>query len=261
MVDFIVVIPARYASTRLPGKPLRLIGGQPMIQRVHACAEASGAREVIVATDDQRVRAACVKFDAQALMTATTHGSGSERIAEVVETRGIPAATVIVNLQGDEPLMPPALIGQVAAALAGRPAHAAATACTPIESGEELFDANVVKVVRDHDGDALYFSRAPLPWHREAFTQGQPCLPASAVYRRHIGLYAYRAGSLQHYVRAPVCAIEELERLEQLRILFHGGRIHVADACATPGPGVDTEADLERACAAFAAREAPLPGA
>ena len=256
MVDFVVVIPARYASTRLPGKPLRLIGDRPMLQHVHDCARASGAREVIVATDDQRVCAACARFGAQAMMTSGSHRSGSERIAEVVAARGMAADTIVVNLQGDEPLMPPALIGQVAAALAARPRHAAATACVPITRAEDLFDPNVVKLVRDAEGDAVYFSRAPIPWDREAFAQGQPCLPAASVYLRHIGIYAYRAGSLRRYVGESSCAIEDLERLEQLRILFYGGRIFVADACAIPGPGVDTEADLERVRAALATRAA-----
>jgi len=245
-VSFRVVIPARYASTRLPGKPLIDIGGRPMLQHVHALALESGASEVIIATDDERIRAAAEAFGARVCMTAAHHRSGSERLAEVIARLGYGADEVIVNLQGDEPLMPPALLSQVAAGLLEHPAAPMATLCTPITSAEELFDPNVVKVVRDARGFALYFSRAPIPWDRDALAEHPHTLPAGARHYRHLGIYAYRAGFLARYVATPACELETRESLEQLRVLWMGEKIHVAEAAALPGPGVDTAADLEK---------------
>lgn len=243
---FKVVIPARHASTRLPGKPLAEIAGKPMIQRVWERAGASGAAEVIVATDDAGIAAACRGFGAEVALTRSDHHSGSDRISEVIAARGWGPETIVVNLQGDEPCMPPALIEQVAAGLAGRPGVGVATLAYPISDADTLFDPHVVKVVLDADGQALYFSRAPIPWHRDAFHKGKTPLPRGVRFLRHIGLYAYRAGFLQRYVAWPRSPLEVAESLEQLRILWHGERIHVEIAAMEPGPGVDTPEDLKR---------------
>lgn len=249
---FKVVIPARYGSTRLPGKPLQEIAGKPMIQHVVERARVSGAGEVVVATDDQRIRDACAAFGADAQMTSPQHRSGSDRIAEVIEARGWADDTVVVNLQGDEPVMPPALIDQVAADLEGRPNLGMATLAHPIGDWDTLFDPHAVKVVTDAEGFALYFSRAPLPWHRDEFMAKRSELPKSVPFLRHIGLYAYRAGFLQRYVRWEPSPLELAESLEQLRVLWHGERIHVGLAAEAPGPGVDTANDLVRAAALLA---------
>jgi len=243
---FKVIIPARYASTRLPGKPLLEIAGRPLIQHVHDRARASAAQEVIIATDDARIRNRCQDFGATVVMTRGDHLSGTDRIAEVSARLDWPDGTLIVNLQGDEPGMPPALIDQVAVDLAAHPGAGMATLAFPIGDEETLFDPNVVKVVTDAQGYALYFSRAPIPWHREAFRQPQPTLPPGGVYLRHIGLYAYRAGFLRRFVTWAPSPLEEAESLEQLRVLWQGERIHVALAGYMPGPGVDTADDLRR---------------
>ncbi len=245
-MSFVVVIPARYGATRLPGKPLRLLAGRPLIQLVYEKATASGAREILVATDDARIAEVVTAFGGRALLTAREHASGTDRLAEVVERLGFEEEDIVVNLQGDEPLMPPALIEQVAADLAAHETAAVSTACTPVTTTAELFDPHVVKVVCDAAGFALYFSRAPIPWDREAFAVTTERLPETEMYHRHIGLYAYRAGFLREYVRWPACDLERCECLEQLRVLWHGRRIHVVQACEVPGPGVDTEEDLER---------------
>ena len=243
---FKVVIPARHASTRLPGKPLLEIAGKPMIQRVWERAGASGAVEVIVATDDTRIAAACRSFGAEVAITRGDHHSGSDRISEVIALRGWDPETIVVNLQGDEPCMPPALIDQVAAGLAGHPGVGVATLAYPIADADTLFDPHVVKVVIDANGLALYFSRAPIPWHRDAFHKGRGPLPRGCRFLRHIGLYAYRAGFLQRYIAWPPSPLEVAESLEQLRILWHGEGIHVGIAVTEPGPGVDTPEDLKR---------------
>lgn len=245
-MGFTVVIPARYASTRLPGKPLRLIAGRPMIEHVYRRARASGADEVVIATDDDRIADAAAEFGARVCLTAATHPSGTDRLAEVARQLDFPDDRVLVNLQGDEPLMPPALIDQVAADLAAHDAACTATLCEPITTAAELFDPGVVKVVTDEQGYALYFSRAVVPWDRDAFAVSTRELPAGSAYCRHIGLYAYRAGFIREFVGWAPCALERTEMLEQLRILWRGRRIHVARACERPGPGVDTERDLER---------------
>jgi 3-deoxy-manno-octulosonate cytidylyltransferase (CMP-KDO synthetase) len=243
---FRVAIPARHASTRLPGKPLALIAGTPMILHVHRLAMRSGAQEVVIATDDERIRAACRAAGADVEMTATHHASGTDRIAEVAARRGWADDSIVVNLQGDEPLMPPALIGQAASLLASHPAAAIATLATPIETLADYLDPNVVKVVARADGQALYFSRAPIPWDRDGATAGLASQSRHRSARRHLGIYAYRAGALRRLAAMPAAPLEERERLEQLRALHAGMAIVVADAVEPPGPGVDTPEDLAR---------------
>jgi 3-deoxy-manno-octulosonate cytidylyltransferase (CMP-KDO synthetase) len=252
--DFRVVIPARHASTRLAGKVLLPIGGKPMVQWVYESARASGAREVLIATDDERIVRAAGAFGAEAVMTAATHASGSDRIAEVARVRAWAPDDIVVNVQGDEPLIPAAVIAQAAQLLPAHPRAQIATLATPIESLEELLDPNVVKVVTDAHGGALYFSRAPIPWHRD----GAPAGPASQSRyhgaRRHRGIYAYRVAGLLRLAQLPGGALEDYEKLEQLRALEHGLGVCVADAVERPGPDVNTLADLER-LAALMARE------
>lgn len=249
-LDFRVAIPARYASTRLPGKPLRLLAGRPLIEHVYQQALASGAMEVVIATDDPRIQAAAAGFGATVCMTSPDHPSGTDRLAEVAARLGWAEDAIVVNVQGDEPHLPPALIRQVAAGLADHPDAGIATVCARIADPDELFDPNMVKVTRDAQNYALYFSRAPIPWHREAFGMGREGLrelPASGVWFRHIGLYAYRVATLIRYPQWTPAPAEQAESLEQLRALWHGVRIYVAEAVETPPPGVDTEADLARA--------------
>lgn len=245
-MSFRVLIPARYASTRLPGKPLLDIGGKPMLQRVYEQALASGAASVVIATDDVRIEAAARGFGAVVCMTAPEHGSGSERLAEAVASLGYSDDEIVVNLQGDEPLMPPALLRQVADNLAAHAHAAMATLCTRIHTAAELFDPHVVKVVMDREGMALYFSRAVVPWDRDAFAITTAELSAQALHYRHLGLYAYRVGFLKRYVTLEPCPLERMEALEQLRVLWHGAGIHVAEAAVALAPGVDTPDDLER---------------
>lgn len=243
---FHVIIPARFASTRLPGKPLLDIAGKPMIQRVWEQACKSNAASVTVATDDQRIADACVGFGAAVVLTRAEHPSGTDRLQEVVTQLGLDADACVVNVQGDEPLIPPALIDQVAATLLAQPQASMATLAEPLADLESLFNPNVVKLVTDHQGFALYFSRAPMPWARDAFAQEPRTLPADLPFRRHIGLYAYKVRFLHDYVTWPASPLELAESLEQLRALWFGSRIQVADACEVPPAGVDTQADLER---------------
>jgi len=243
---FTVVIPSRFASTRLPGKPLLLIAGKPMIQHVWEQASKSSAQRVVVATDDARIEEACKGFGAEVVMTREDHNSGTDRLAEVAGKLGLAPDAIVVNVQGDEPLIPPSVIDQVAANLAAHPEARMATLAEPIEDLQALFNPNVVKVVSDLNGLALTFSRATLPWAREAFAQHPDVLPADVPFRRHIGIYAYRAGFLQDFVAWGPCWLENTEALEQLRALWHGVRIHVADALIAPPTGVDTPEDLER---------------
>jgi 3-deoxy-manno-octulosonate cytidylyltransferase (CMP-KDO synthetase) len=249
---FRVVIPARHASTRLPGKPLRAIGGRPMIEHVWRRAAASGAREVIVATDDARIEAACRAFGAQVAMTSPDHPSGTDRLAEVARAAGWGADDVVVNVQGDEPLLPPANVAQVAELLVGDPAASLGTLATPIRSLHEFLDPNVVKVVVDARGRALYFSRAPVPWQRDGAPAGLASQSSHAGALRHVGIYAYRCGALLRMAALPPSPLEQAERLEQLRALENGMTVRVAVAVEVPGPGVDTEADLAAAEAALA---------
>ncbi|MGY4662895.1 3-deoxy-manno-octulosonate cytidylyltransferase (CMP-KDO synthetase) [Pseudomonas chlororaphis] len=243
---FTVVIPARFASTRLPGKPLHLIAGKPMIQHVWEQACKSAAQRVVVATDDARIVEACQGFGAEAVLTREDHNSGTDRLAEVASQLGLAADAIVVNVQGDEPLIPPAVIDQVAANLAAHTEASMATLAEPIEDVETLFNPNVVKVVSDINGLALTFSRATLPWARDAFAKNRDLLPEGVPYRRHIGIYAYRAGFLHDFVNWGPCWLENTESLEQLRALWHGARIHVADALEAPPGGIDTAEDLER---------------
>ncbi len=243
-----IIIPARYASSRLPGKPLLDIAGKTLIERVYDCARASGAEQVIVATDDDRIRVAVEAFGGTVRMTSATHASGTDRIAEAIARLKLAPEALVVNLQGDEPLMPPALIRQVAETLLAHPNAAMATACHPLHDPESLASPDVVKVVRDARGYALYFSRAPIPWPRERMAgRGSETVNAD----RHIGIYAYRAGFVTRYAAWPPCPPERAELLEQLRVLWHGERIAVCEAVSLPGPGVDTPEDLERAIKYF----------
>lgn len=245
----IAIIPARYASTRLPGKPLLDLGGKPMIAHVVTRARESGAARVIVATDDARIMQAVQSLDCEAVLTSPEHASGTERIAEAIAQLHIAADEIVVNVQGDEPLIPPALIRQVADTLAAKPAATVATACYPIHDSAEFMNPNVVKVVRDMNGYALYFSRAPIPYDRDASPAGRD--PVRDAWR-HIGIYAYRAAFVTRYASMPPCALENLEKLEQLRVLWHGERIAVCVADAAPPAGVDTGDDLERVRALLA---------
>ena len=241
---FRIVIPARYGSTRLPGKPLRLIGARPLIEHVYRRADAAGAAEVIVATDDERVAAACRGFGAAVELTDPSHSSGTDRLAEVARLRRWGEAEIVVNVQGDEPLLPPANIVQVAALLAAEPSAALATLATPLVALHELLDPDVVKVVCDARGFAIYFSRAPIPWCRDGARAGLASQTRCDGALRHIGLYAYRVATLKRIAALPPAELEQCERLEQLRALANGLAIAVAVATEVPGPGVDTEADL-----------------
>lgn len=243
---FTVVIPARYGSSRFPGKPLAIIAGKPMVQWVWEQARKSSATRVVVATDDPRIVEVCKGFGAEVLMTRSDHNSGTDRLAEVSLALGLAPDAIVVNVQGDEPLIPPAVIDQVAANLAAHPEAGIATLAEPIEDVASLFNPNVVKVAADINGLALTFSRAPLPWARDALAKTRDELPANVPYRRHIGIYAYRAGFLLDFVAWGPCWLEDTESLEQLRALWHGVRIHVADALEAPPTGVDTPEDLER---------------
>lgn len=243
---FSVVIPARYASTRLPGKPLQDIGGKPMVQHVWEQACKSNAQRVVVATDDARIVEACKAFGAEVVLTRVDHNSGTDRLAEVATALGLEPDAIVVNVQGDEPMIPPSIIDQVAANLAANPQAAIATLAEPIDDVAALFNPNVVKVTTDVTGLALTFSRAPLPWARDEFAANREQLPADVPYRRHIGIYAYRTQFLHDFVAWGPCWLENTESLEQLRALWHGVRIHVADALIAPPTGVDTAEDLER---------------
>lgn len=246
---FVVLVPARLASSRLPEKPLADIGGRPMVVRVVERALRSAAASVHVATDDARIFAAVTGHGHAALMTRADHESGSERLAEAVDLLALPDDAVVINVQGDEPLIDPALIDQVAAMLQSRPDLPMTTACHPIASAAELFNPNAVKVVLDRTGRALYFSRAPIPYARDAFADFDPrrdALPADLPVYRHIGIYGYRAGFLRRYRELEACALERGEALEQLRVLWHGHPIGVAVVETAPEAGVDTPADLER---------------
>ncbi|MBI4988115.1 MAG: 3-deoxy-manno-octulosonate cytidylyltransferase [Rhodocyclales bacterium] len=254
-MPFKVVIPARHASSRLPGKPLADIAGKPMVVRVAERAAQSGAAEILVATDHEEVRAAVERHGFAAVMTRVGHASGTDRIAEVADRLGWGDDTVVVNVQGDEPLIDPALIGRVAAELAGDADAAVATACHPISSVEEFFNPNAVKVVCDVRGHALYFSRAPIPWPRDAFAADRTSLPEALPARRHIGIYAYRCSFLRRYGALSPSPLEGFEALEQLRVLWHGFRIRVAIIAHAPEAGVDTPEDLERIRCKFDVRK------
>lgn len=243
---FVVAIPARYGSTRLPAKPLREIGGVAMVVRVAQRALEAGALDVVVATDDARIAEALEGQSVKVCMTRADHASGSDRLAECAKQLRWADDAIVVNLQGDEPFAPAAGIREVARALAEGDAPMA-TLATAITHAEELFDPNVVKLVRDAQGHALYFSRAPLPWARDAFARSRETLPIDTPFLRHIGIYAYRAGFLHRYAELSRTALEQAESLEQLRVLEHGHRIAVRLTPEPFPPGIDTVADLERA--------------
>ncbi len=250
-MTFTVLIPARLASTRLPDKPLADIAGKPMVVRVAERAEASGAAQVVVAADAPAILDACAAHGVRAVATRADHPSGSDRLAEACELLGLDGDDVVVNVQGDEPLIDPALIDAVAQLLTAQPLARMATAAHPITSVAEFINPNVVKVITDAQGLALTFSRAPLPWWRDGFAQGVTALPTQPAPLRHIGIYAYRAGFLRAFPALPPAPLEQCEALEQLRALWHGHRIAVHLAPTAPGPGVDTPEDLARVRALF----------
>jgi len=243
MLSFKVVIPARISSTRLPGKPLLDIGGKPMVVRVAEQASQSGAQQIIVAADHDSIISVAQSNGFQGSMTRADHVSGTDRIAEVVMQQGWPDDTIVVNVQGDEPLIPPSLISAVAQHLHDHPDCAIATACHPIHAEEDMRNPNIVKAVLNKNGNALYFSRAPIPWPRDAYAKQQP-LPDGVGVLRHIGIYAYRASFLKTYGQLAPAAIEQVESLEQLRALYHGYQIGVTITQDAPPSGVDTEQDL-----------------
>ena len=272
MLSFHVVIPARFSSTRLPGKPMLLIGGKPMVVRVAEQAAQSGAQQIWIATDHQPIVAAMHEHGFKACMTRADHPSGTDRIAEVVAQHNWPDDTIVVNVQGDEPLIPPQLITAVAQHLHDHPECAIATACHPVHDEASMRNPNIVKVVLDKEGNAMYFSRAPIPYPRDAFKpfpsptgrdgdassprgeDGRGELPANMTVLRHIGIYAYRASFLRAYSQLAPTAIEQIEALEQLRALWHGYKIGVTITQDAPPSGVDTEADLLLARKIFEAR-------
>ncbi len=246
--DFVVVIPARYASTRLPGKPLLDIAGQTMIERVYHQAQQSDASRVVVATDDKRIVEAVQAFSGEVCLTRDDHTSGTDRLQEVAQQLDFAASTIVVNVQGDEPLIPPAAINQVAQNLANNSAAGIATLCERIHSRGVFEDPNAVKVVFNEQGMAHYFSRAPIPWPRDAYNGplvNAVELPEHIKCYRHIGIYAYRVDFLNRFVTWPPAPLEQTESLEQLRALWHGIQIHVAEAVEDVPAGVDTEEDLQ----------------
>lgn len=248
---FHVVIPARFGSTRLPAKPLLQIGERPLIQWVWQSAVDSGAASVLVATDDERIRAAALKFGADCVMTSPHHVSGTDRIAETVRAKGFAADDIVVNLQGDEPMMPPAVVARVAQSLRETQGSEISTAVAPIQSLSEFLDPNCVKALRARDGRALYFSRAPVPWPRDSIAAERPTSFSGAW--RHIGIYAYRVRSLLQFAAWAPTPLEMTEKLEQLRALEHGMHIHLVTLSESPPAGIDTPQDLERARAALTA--------
>jgi 3-deoxy-manno-octulosonate cytidylyltransferase (CMP-KDO synthetase) len=250
-MSFTVIIPARLASTRLPNKPLADLGGKPMVVRVAERARESGAARIIVATDHADIAAACAEHGVEACMTREDHQSGSDRIAEVAQKIGLAPDAVVVNLQGDEPLIDPALLAACAARISQDVPMA--TCAHPITDAADAFNPNVVKVVLDKGGRALYFSRATIPWHRDGFARTRESLPDGYAPLRHIGLYAYRNAFLQAYPQLAVSPLEQVEALEQLRVLWHGYPIAVHVTASAPQAGVDTPEDLDRVQRLFAA--------
>ena len=240
---FTVVIPARFGSSRLPGKPLADIAGKPMVQHVYERALKSNAERVIIATDDERIERVARTFGAEVCMTLASHPSGTDRLQEVAAFYKMAGDELVVNVQGDEPLIPASVINQVAENLSKAPEAGAATLADPMTDPEQIFNPNVVKVVSDAGGYALYFSRATIPWARDDFAKEPKIIPD--CIRRHVGIYAYRVSLLNQFVQWGVSPLEQVEALEQLRLMWHGHKIHVADAVETPPHGVDTVHDLE----------------
>ncbi len=253
MLRYTVIIPARYASQRLPGKPLLDIAGKPMIQRVFEQVQDLGAQRIIIATDHDEIMRVCEGFGAEVMMTSPDHPSGTDRLEEVVRKLDMDDDEIVVNVQGDEPLIPAVLIGQVAKNLDDHPEAGIATLCERIHDLDTVLNPNAVKVVFDELGFASYFSRAPIPYARDAFAEKPPRLPSKAEYYRHIGMYAYRVGFLRQYVQWLPSMTEQVEKLEQLRALSNGVRIHIDLAHEAPPAGVDTQEDLERVCKHFGA--------
>jgi 3-deoxy-manno-octulosonate cytidylyltransferase (CMP-KDO synthetase) len=250
---YAVLIPARLASTRLPDKPLADIAGVPMVVRVAQRSRQSGAERVVVAADDARIVAACEAHGVEVLLTRTDHASGSDRLAEACVQLGLADDEIVVNVQGDEPLIDPSLIDAVAQTLASHPDAAMSTAAHAIDSLEDFLNPNVVKTVLDAQGNALYFSRAPIPWWRDGFAKNGPtALPTSPAPLRHIGIYGYRAGFVRQFPDLLPAPVEATEALEQLRAQWHGYRIAVHVSAHAPGPGIDTPEDLARVRALFA---------
>lgn len=250
-MGFVAIVPARLASTRLPRKPLADIAGRPMVVHVAERAREAGAERVVVATDSEEIRLACEAHGLDAVLTSPAHPTGTDRLAEAAEILGLADEAIVVNVQGDEPLIPPAVVREVADLLAARPDCGIATAAHAIHEAAEFFNPNVVKVVTDAAGRALTFSRAPIPWARDAFAQSRETLPADLGALRHVGLYAYRASFLRQFPTLSRAPIEEAESLEQLRALWHGVRIAVMNLPGALPAGVDTTEDLERVRAAL----------
>lgn len=244
-LSFSVIIPARFSSSRLPGKPLLDIAGKPMIYHTWKQATLSNAKRVIVATDDERIADTVQSFNGEVCMTGKHHQSGTERLMEVVQKLQLADDEIIVNVQGDEPLIPPSIIYQVAENLSQSNAKMA-TLGVPIQDLDDVFNPNVVKAITDKNGYALYFSRAAIPWQRDNFAQEPKIFEWQAQYLRHIGLYAYRAGFIKQYVKWKPCPLEQIESLEQLRVLWYGEKIHLGRAKEIPAVGVDTPADLDK---------------
>ena len=244
--DYKIVIPARYGSSRLLGKPLIMLAGKPMIQHVYERAQATGVNEVVIATDDGRIRDVATAFGADVVMTSPDHENGTERIAEVARIKDWGDEDVIVNLQGDEPLIPQSLIETTAASLINYPVAGMSSVCTPLQHDADAFDPNVVKVVLDHEQFALYFSRAPIPWDRDVYRESSGKMTSRMPVYRHIGMYGYRVSFLRRYSAMQPCALEMTESLEQLRALWYGVKIHMSIIDEPPGHGVDTQADVAR---------------
>lgn len=239
-----VIIPARFASTRLPGKALVDIAGKPMVQHVYERAMQAGLGDVLIATDDQRIVEAVKNFGGEVVLTKASHQSGTERIAEVIERLQFDGNDIVINLQGDEPLIPPSLISQVADDLKAHGEVPVSTLCEPINTMDEIFNPDIVKILMDQNSFAINFSRAPLPWYRDGFSLHHKQLPKDFIFYRHIGIYAQRAAFIKKYVAWKPSPIERIEKLEQLRVLWYGEKIHVAVACDKPGLGIDTPEDL-----------------
>ncbi|MGE5453471.1 MAG: 3-deoxy-manno-octulosonate cytidylyltransferase [Acidobacteriota bacterium] len=250
-MSYTVLIPARLASTRLPNKPLADIAGMPMVVRVAQRARLSQASQIVVAADDERIVEACQMHDVRCILTRADHPTGSDRLAEACHILGLDGDDAVVNVQGDEPLIDPALIDACAHQLAQRRDCVVSTAAHPLTEADHFTNPNVVKVVTDAQGRALYFSRAPIPWWRDAPTPGMPCSDLAPALR-HIGIYGYRAGFLRRFPALSISPLEQIESLEQLRVLWHGERIAVHVTPHAPGAGVDTPEDLARVCALFA---------
>ncbi|WP_221798769.1 3-deoxy-manno-octulosonate cytidylyltransferase [Oceanobacter mangrovi] len=246
MSDYKIVIPARYASSRLPGKPLIELAGKPMIQHVYERACETGVAEIVIATDDERIQAAALAFGADVVMTSPDHENGTERIAEVARIKGWADDAVIVNLQGDEPLIPRSLIEKTASGLLENPVAGMSSICTPVRSDHDAFDTNVVKVVTDKQGFAMYFSRASIPWDRDGYKTNPGVITSRAPVYRHIGMYGYRVSFLKQYSEMEASPLELVESLEQLRALWNGIKIHMSVIDEPPGHGVDTPDDVAR---------------